>query len=97
MTTKTYEVPAELREDVGKGASRRLRRQKKVPAVVYGESRDPVSLTLEHDFILHAADQESFHASILELKNAALHLFCCHHACPRTRRTSIACTRRAHC
>src|SRR6056297_3166303 len=70
MTTKTYEVPAELREDVGKGASRRLRRQKKVPAVVYGESRDPVSLTLEHDFILHAADQESFHASILELKIA---------------------------
>jgi len=68
MSSKTYEVPAELREDVGKGASRRLRRQKKVPAVVYGESRDPVSLTLEHDFILHAADQESFHASILELK-----------------------------
>ena len=63
-------MPAELREDVGKGASRRLRRQKKVPAVVYGESRDPVSLTLEHDFILHAADQESFHASILELKIA---------------------------
>jgi len=68
MSNTTYEVPAKLREDVGKGASRRLRRQKKVPAVVYGESRDPVSLTLEHDFILHAADQESFHASILELK-----------------------------
>ena len=68
MSSKTYEVPAELREDVGKGASRRLRRQKKVPAVVYGEAKDPVSLTLEHDFILHAADQESFHASILELK-----------------------------
>lgn len=70
MGTKTYEVPAELREDVGKGASRRLRRQKKVPAVVYGESRDPVALTIEHDYILHAADQESFHASILELKVA---------------------------
>ncbi|MEX0915437.1 MAG: 50S ribosomal protein L25/general stress protein Ctc [Wenzhouxiangellaceae bacterium] len=70
MSSKTYEVPAELREDVGKGASRRLRRQKKVPAVVYGESRDPVALTLEHDYILHALDQEAFHASILELKVA---------------------------
>jgi len=68
--SETYEVPAELREDMGKGASRRLRRQKKVPAVVYGESRDPVALTLEHDYILHAAEQEAFHASILELKVA---------------------------
>ncbi len=66
--SKTYEVPAEIREDTGKGASRRLRRAKKVPAIVYGENRDPVSLTLEHDFILHAAGEEAFHASILELK-----------------------------
>ena len=66
--SQTYQVPAELREDVGKGASRRLRRQKKVPAVVYGESRDPVALTLDHDYILHATEEESFHASVLELK-----------------------------
>jgi len=66
--SKTYEVPAELREDVGKGASRRLRRQKKVPAIVYGEGRAPANLTLEHDYIAHAVEQESFHASILELK-----------------------------
>jgi len=65
---KTYEVPAQIREDVGKGASRRLRREDKVPAVVYGGTRKPVSLTLEHDYILHAADDESFHASILDLK-----------------------------
>ena len=66
--SKIYEVPAEVREDVGKGASRRLRHADKVPAVVYGGDRDPVSLTLEHDFILHASDEEAFHASILELK-----------------------------
>ena len=65
---KTYEVPARIREDVGKGASRRLRREDKVPAVVYGGTREPVALTLEHDYILHAADDESFHASILDLK-----------------------------
>ncbi|MGB0513392.1 MAG: 50S ribosomal protein L25/general stress protein Ctc [Wenzhouxiangellaceae bacterium] len=65
--SKTYEVPAEVREDVGKGASRRLRHANKVPAVLYGGSRDPVNLVLEHDFILHAADDEAFHASILNL------------------------------
>lgn len=65
--SKIYKVPAEVREDVGKGASRRLRHANKVPAVVYGGGRDPVSLTLEHDFILHASDEEAFHASILEL------------------------------
>jgi large subunit ribosomal protein L25 len=68
IMAKTYEVPAQIREDVGKGASRRLRRENKVPAVVYGGTREPVSLTLEHDYILHAADDESFHASILDLK-----------------------------
>lgn len=66
--SNTFEVPAELREDVGKGASRRLRRQNKVPAIVYGEGRAPANLTLEHDFIIHAVEQEAFHASILELK-----------------------------
>src|SRR6056297_1894933 len=64
---KIYKVPAEVREDVGKGASRRLRHANKGPAVLYGADRDPVALTLEHDFILHAADEEAFHASILEL------------------------------
>ncbi|MDT8409422.1 MAG: 50S ribosomal protein L25/general stress protein Ctc [Wenzhouxiangellaceae bacterium] len=66
--TKTYEVPAEVRKDVGKGASRRLRRENKVPAVIYGGTRKPANLTLEHDFILHAVDQESFHSSILDVK-----------------------------
>jgi len=65
--SKIYEVPAELREDVGKGASRRLRHADKVPAVVYGGTRPPVNLMLDHAFILHAADDEAFHSSVLQL------------------------------
>lgn len=68
--SKEYKIPAEMRTDVGKGASRRLRRENKVPAVLYGGTRNPVALTLEHDYILHAVDDESFHASILDLKVA---------------------------
>ena len=61
-------IIAELREDVGKGASRRLRREGKVPAVIYGGDRDPVALTLDQDELLHATQNESFFASILEIK-----------------------------
>jgi large subunit ribosomal protein L25 len=64
----TNSIIAELREDVGKGASRRLRREGKVPAVIYGGRRDPVALTVQQDELLHAADNEAFYASILEIK-----------------------------
>jgi large subunit ribosomal protein L25 len=61
---------AELREDVGKGASRRLRHQGKIPAVIYGGKIDPATLTLEHGPLMNAAAQESFYSSILEIKVA---------------------------
>ena len=61
---------AEVREDVGKGASRRLRHQGKIPAVIYGGKIDPATLTLEHGPLMNAAAQESFYSSILEIKVA---------------------------
>ena len=64
----TTTIIAELREDVGKGASRRLRRQGKVPAVIYGGHRDPVTLSVEQGELLHAVENEAFFASILEIK-----------------------------
>lgn len=59
---------AELRSDLGKGASRRLRREDKVPAILYGAGKDAVSLTLPHDKVLQAQESESFYSQILELK-----------------------------
>ena len=35
-------LPAEARERAGKGASRALRREGRVPAVVYGEKKEPL-------------------------------------------------------
>ena len=65
--TDTTIVSADIREDVGKGASRRLRRQGKVPGVIYGGNRDAVALTLDQEELLHATENEAFYASILEI------------------------------
>ena len=61
-------IQAEFREDVGKGASRRLRRDGKVPAVIYGGHRDPVALTVQQTELLHATDNEAFFSSVLEIR-----------------------------
>ena len=50
-------IIAEMREDVGKGASRRLRREGKIPAIVYGGEKDPAAITLDHDSILHQSEK----------------------------------------
>jgi len=61
-------VTAEIREDVGKGASRRLRRDGKVPAVIYGGDREPVALTLNQAELIHSVELESFFSSVLEIQ-----------------------------
>ncbi|MFC7049620.1 50S ribosomal protein L25/general stress protein Ctc [Emcibacter nanhaiensis] len=40
-------LKAELREKAGKGSSRALRREGKIPAVVYGNKKDPVTVTID--------------------------------------------------
>ena len=66
MATK-HEISAELRTDEGKGASRRLRRSGKVPAVVYGAQQSPVSIQLGHNDTLLASRHEWFYSAILDL------------------------------
>ena len=46
-------IQAEARTEFGKGAARRIRRDHKVPAVLYGHGSDPVHITLPgHDLML---------------------------------------------
>lgn len=62
-----FEITAVTRADRGKGASRRLRREGKLPAVLYGGHAEPVAITLDHnDVLLHAA-HEAFYSHILTL------------------------------
>lgn len=46
-------LPAESRNQFGKGAARRLRREHKIPAVLYGHGTDPIHLSLPgHDTMM---------------------------------------------
>ena len=63
----SFNIEAETRTDLGKGASRRLRRTEKFPAVVYGTGKDPVSLTVDHKKFLHNLENEAFYSHILNL------------------------------
>jgi len=60
-----FELEAESRSDKGKGASRRLRREGMVPAVIYGGSEEPQSIKLVHSEILKRLEHEAFYSHIL--------------------------------
>jgi large subunit ribosomal protein L25 len=63
-----FELEASVRHDMGKGASRRLRRDEKVPGVIYGGGKAPVSLTIEHKALAKSLENEAFYSHILTLK-----------------------------
>ena len=67
MTVESFEINAQTRLDVGKGASRRLRREGKVPAVLYGAAKEATSLTLDHDEMFHHLEHEAFYSHILSV------------------------------
>ena len=62
------EINARKREAQGTGASRRLRRTGNVPGIVYGGSKDAVTIQLDHKELYQHLSNEAFHASILTLK-----------------------------
>ncbi|MEM9533903.1 MAG: 50S ribosomal protein L25/general stress protein Ctc [Pseudomonadota bacterium] len=65
--SEQIQIPAQLRELRGKGASRRLRREGLVPGIVYGGDRDPVMLQVPHQFLSHAIEDDAFYTTILEV------------------------------
>ncbi len=61
----SFELQAESRTDQGKGASRRLRRAGKLPAILYGAGKEPQSISLDHNTILLNLAHEAFYSHIL--------------------------------
>jgi large subunit ribosomal protein L25 len=64
----SFELIAEFRDDQGKGASRRLRRAGRTPAILYGGKREPRALTVDMAKLQQALDNEKFYSSIVTLK-----------------------------
>ncbi len=60
-------VVATSRDAFGKGASRRLRRENLVPAIVYGDGKDPQPVQLRHNEVLKHLDNERFYSQLLQL------------------------------
>jgi len=65
---KYANLAAQTREEQGRGASRRLRRNGQVPAIVYGTDNAAVAVSLDHNIVYHALKHEAFHTSILNLE-----------------------------
>ncbi len=60
-------VSAEVRKDVGKGASRRLRRTNRVPGIMYGGEGETQMLSLDSNELQKAAHNESFFSQVVEV------------------------------
>ena len=61
-------LTATIRTDVGKGASRRLRRLGGVvPAIIYGGEDEPQNLSLEYNALTKAMEQEQFYSQIMDV------------------------------
>ena len=66
--SEDFDLIAEMREDTGTGASRRLRHKGKVPAIIYGAGRPPRLLAFDHNKVIKQLESESFYSSILNIK-----------------------------
>jgi len=66
--SQDFDLIADIREDQGKGASRRLRHQGKVPAIIYGGGRPPRALVFDQNKVLQQLENESFYSSVLYIK-----------------------------
>ena len=52
----------------GKGSSRRLRLQNKVPAIIYGGAAEPVAVTLELRELVKVLENNAFFEEVVEIK-----------------------------
>src|SRR5690606_41891096 len=66
--SEDFKLDATARNDLGKGASRRLRRlADQVPAVIYGGKKEPASVSVSHKDLLKHLNHEAFYSHIISL------------------------------
>jgi large subunit ribosomal protein L25 len=65
--SEAYELKAEARERVGKGSAREIRRNGKVPAVIYGDKKAPISITLDYKTLYYKIHGGGFKTTIANI------------------------------
>ena len=68
MSEYAYTLSAIVRQDSGKGASRRLRRQGLVPAIVYGGEEAALAVAVKQDDLVKFGRFDSFYSQIINLQ-----------------------------
>lgn len=65
--TMSFTFQAEVRVAQGTGASRRLRHNGQVPAIIYGGNAEPLSIVLDHEKVNNAQVQDAFYNEVLTI------------------------------
>ncbi|MFC0279726.1 50S ribosomal protein L25/general stress protein Ctc [Falsigemmobacter intermedius] len=68
MAKELPELLAEVRAGTGKGAARAARRENKVPGVIYGAGKEPVSINMNFHYLLKRLKQGRFLSTLFNLK-----------------------------
>ena len=68
MSHESYTLEAEARETVGKGSARALRREGRVPAVIYGDKKEPVSISLPYKELFMKIHGGGFKTTVATIK-----------------------------
>lgn len=68
MANFVLNAQARAEDKQGKGASRRLRRESLVPAIIYGGNAEPVAVTLELRELVKALESNAFFEEVVEIK-----------------------------
>ncbi len=63
-----FDLNLQPRDAFGTAASRRLRREGKVPVVIYGAGKDNVNAAVDHDELFHKLRIEAFQSALIDLK-----------------------------
>ena len=63
-----YTVEAELREDTGRSATRRLRRAGNIPGIIYGGGKPDLPISMNYFVISKLLDEEHFHTTLIDIK-----------------------------
>ncbi|WP_293392252.1 50S ribosomal protein L25/general stress protein Ctc [Nevskia sp.] len=67
---QSFAISAEVRTMHGKGASRRLRREGKVPAIIYGGTENPQAIQVSANELMKSLKHEAFYSAILNVEIA---------------------------